>query len=188
MREMRRSTLLLAVLLACGDKATGDSGSDSGEAGGIDVGGDEGGGDAGGGDVGGGTGGDAGGSSGGSTSDVPPIVAGVDAWCHQHTTGEERWIWRVTATAFDEQGLDTLMAFVEDGVVVSQAGAEVARYPLACDLTTGACSTQFEQSQHGVLCSAATSYTIGVEALDEDDNRSDTVTVTGRQGAGPDGR
>ncbi len=175
MSRKRDSWVLLAGLMACGDAAkddTGSAGTDDTADGGD--GSDDGGSD--------------GGGSGTSTSDIPPVVSGADAWCYQHTTGEERWIWRVEATVDDPQGLDTVMSYVADGVIVSQGGAEVVRYPLACDLATGACSTQFEQSQDNVLCSSASSYTFAVVAVDEDDNRSDPATATGRQGSGPGGR
>lgn len=177
---MRRplSPALLAVALACAGKDTADSGPAPGGDGVTD-------GADGAGTDGGGADGASDGADGGG--DSRPVVRTADAWCYEHTTGETAWLWVVEATFDDRQGLDTINPFFEDGVTVLQAGATVATYSVTCT-DAGACSASFNETADGVSCASATTYTLEVRVMDEDEQWSDPLTLTGRQGAGPSGR
>lgn len=169
---------LLACLLstmACGDKAASRAEEDDTAA--RSLGGSSPG------DTGGsaGTGAGSGSGTGGiPSSEQPPTMNAADAHCYQHETGEARWIWVVSGTADDPQGIDTLERVVPEGVVVEFDGAERARLDLACD-TAGSCSGSYSESETGVLCSDATRTVFFVTALDEDGNRSAPAAAEGRQ-------
>ncbi len=115
------------------------------------------------------------------------MVRTADAWCYQHTTGDPAWLWVVEATFDDPQGLDTINPFFEDGVTVLQGGSEVASYSVTCT-DAGACSASFNETAHGVSCASASTYTLEVRVQDEDDQWSDPVSLTGRQGSSASGR
>lgn len=177
--------VLMAALLACGDKDDGDSasaaqpdgasGSTDGADGGAD--GADGAGD-----------GSADGTDGaGGTDPDDPVVVSADAWCYQHSTGDTAWLWVVSATFNDPQGLDTINPLFEDGVTVLQGGSTVARYGMTCT-DAGACSASFNEAADGVSCASATTYTLEVRVVDEDGNWSAPLALTGRQGSGPSGR
>ena len=110
-----------------------------------------------------------------------------DAWCYQHSTGDTAWLWVVEATFNDPQGLDTINPFFDDGITVLQGGSPVATYSLTCT-DAGACSGSFNESADGVSCASATAYTLEVRVVDEDENWSAPLSLTGRQGSGPSGR
>jgi hypothetical protein len=126
----------------------------------------------------GGFGGGNDGGTGGGDADAPEVEA-LDAWCYQHNTGDEAYFWIATVTADDPQGADTLESFFE-GITVSSAGTEVARYSLVCT-QDGACTASWNETEHGVLCSDATSYTISASVIDDEGNWSEPMEVTGKQ-------
>ena len=133
------------------------------------------------------SGGSGSGGGGGSTSDIPPVVTWGDAWCYQHTTGDERDLWKVVATVEEPQGLDTLIQNAPGAVTISSGTVVLAAFDLACNLTTGDCSSSFSQEEAGALCDEAAAHTLAITAVDEDDNWSEPYIVTGRQAATPDG-
>ncbi len=173
---MRAALLLFSSLLAlaaCDDKPSG--GDTAGDGGSDSTPGDGGSGDGGAAD---GGSGDGGSGDGGASPDAPVITDG-DAWCYQHTTGDKRWIWVATATATDPQGLDTIQSFATDAVRVFQGDTEIASYAITC--LKGECTTTFDEAD-GVSCAQASSYTVVIRVVDEDDNWSEPYEVTGRQG------
>jgi hypothetical protein len=192
---LRRAPLLRAAALsavaACsapfeeGPKEVAGDAEDTGSEA-LDSGG-SGSGSSGSGSSGSGSSGSGSGSGGGSTSDIPPVVTFGDAWCYHHTTGEERDLWKVVATVTEPQGLDTLIQNAPGAVTVSSGTTVLAAFDLACDLTTGECSSSFSQEEAGALCDNAAAHTIAITALDEDDNWAEPYVVTGRQSATPEG-
>ena len=146
---------LLVTILGCnGDKSgDGDGDGDTGSSGGD------------------------GGTSAGD--DSTPEVEALDAWCYQHSTGDEAYFWIASVTADDPQGADTLESFFE-GIAVSTGGSEVARYSMVCT-QDGACTASWNETEHGVLCSDATSYTIAAQVVDDEGNWSEPNEVTGKQ-------
>lgn len=126
------------------------------------------------------------GSDGTTSSDAPVVTAG-DAWCYEHSTGDVVFLWKVELAFSDPQGLDTINTFFDDGVVVEQGGAEVARYALTCSAADGTCSGGFNEAANGVSCANASSYTLQIQVVDEDGNWSAPLSLPGRQGTGPTG-
>ncbi|NOY27207.1 MAG: hypothetical protein GXP62_15165 [Oligoflexia bacterium] len=170
--------LALALMVGCGGKqladdsgATGTSSSDGGDGGTSGNTGDT-----------GNTGTNTTGSTdaGASTTADPeaPVVTSVDAWCYAHKTGQVDYIWQVDLTYTDPQGDDTAQAYF-NGMTVSQGGTVVAEYDLTCP-DPGVCGGSFRQSLDQVVCAKASSYTIAVRVLDEDDNWSEPAETAGR--------
>ena len=120
-----------------------------------------------------------------TVGDVVPTVLSADAWCFQHSTGEERWLWNLYVTAADPQGTSNLKTFGHEAKV-SREGSVVATYQLVCE-QDGDCTTTFNETEHGVLCAQATWYTFAIALEDADGNWSEPVEVTGRAGSGPEG-
>ena len=121
---------------------------------------------------GGGDGGD--GGDGGEGPADAPTLSGCEAWCYLHDVGQESYQWRVTCSADDPQGTETIE---HGGVEVTQSGSYVTEYLLACD-DEGACSTSFDESQ-GVMCASAASYSFAITVEDFNGNVSAVTTVTG---------
>ena len=121
---------------------------------------------------GGGDGGD--GGDGGEAPADAPTLSGCEAWCYLHSVGKESYQWRITCTADDPQGPETIE---HGGVEVTQSGSTVTEYLLACD-DEGACSTSFDESQ-GVLCASASTYSFAITVEDFNGNVSAVTTVTG---------
>lgn len=116
-----------------------------------------------------------------STGD-PPVVLDADAYCYQHKTGDKFYLWEANCTATDPQGADTIQPFDTELSVaaVLSGGTELASYPLACD-SGGSCFASFRESDHGIACASATSYTVRFQVVDEDGNQSAPYDVQGRQ-------
>lgn len=160
MVRMLAMCLAIATLGCNGDKdgdGDGDTGGDAGDAGDGD-------------------GGD--GGIGGGDENAPEVEA-LDAWCYQHNTGDEAYFWIASITADDPQGADTLESFFE-GITVLSGDAEVARYSMVCT-QDGACTASWNETEHGVLCSDATSYTISASVVDDEGNWSEPMEVAGKQ-------
>ncbi len=173
---MRPTSMIFLMLLACGDKDAGDdTGDGGGDGGSADGGSGDGGADAGSSD---GGSGDGGSGDGGSGDGETPVIDALDAWCYPHTVGDKDFVWRVEAQVSDPQG-DVSFAPYFDGITVLDGSSEVAVYPMTCD-GEGLCFGNFTESQDGVRCTLASAYTVRVQVLDEDDNWSAPVEVTGR--------
>lgn len=168
---MRLHTLALLILLAACGSSTGDSGTTGDGDGGATQ-------DGGAGD-GGSSGSDGGSPDGGSSDGETPWIEQADCWCYPHTTGEPDFVWSVTAKADDPQGAVSVQGYY-DGVTVLQGSAAVGTATLSCD-DQGTCSGTFRDSTLGVVCDQASSYTVQVRVLDEDDNWSEATVLTPRQ-------
>lgn len=107
-----------------------------------------------------------------------PSVRDVDAWCYQHTTGDHDFVWMVTAIADDPQGTDTLAPMV-DGIEVIGDNGEHQIYTVVCT-PEGDCFGSWLESDDGVSCTDAGSYTVHLAVMDEDGNWSATQDVRGR--------
>ncbi len=176
-RWLSLSALVVLVLAGCGDKDSDSGALVGGTDGGSVDGGSVDGGGTDGGNVDGG-GGDGGSTDGGGADPELPVVESLDAWCYPHTTGTDDFIWQVDAAVSDPQGDESLAPYF-DGITVLQSGSNVAGYAMSCG-GTGSCSGSFNESQDGIRCDIADTYTIQVRVLDEDDNWSAPVEVTGR--------
>jgi hypothetical protein len=152
---VQRALLLTLLLAACSDKSgEGDTGGGAGDGG-------------------------FGGGDGGGASDQAPSIEAMDAWCYQHTTGDEQYFWVAAVTADDPQGADTLESFF-DGITVLQGGTEVATYAMVCG-QDGSCSASWNQTEDNVACSNASAYTIQAMVTDDEGNWSAPSEVTGKQ-------
>ncbi len=174
---LRVSMLLFAT--ACGeDGSSDDDNDDDGLGGGFGTTMSS----TSGGSSGGSTGsGSSGGSTGGTTGDAPTIVD-ADAWCYQHKTGEKFYQWALNATVSDPQGADTIPGLLSDAVTVLFNGSAVASYPITCS-DDGDCFGSFNETDDGIACQSASSYTIQFVIVDEDDNASEPYEVEGREGS-----
>ncbi len=157
-------TISLMGLLLCGP-ACFDGGKDSNDTGGE-------------------TEGDADADADGDTDtdgQSPWIEAG-DAYCYQHKTGEKFYQWEVNCIGDDPQGADTLESFHADAKVdvLNSSGGELASYALVCN-DSGECFGSFRETDDGIACSNATSYTIRFQVVDEDGNTSAPYELQGRQ-------
>ena len=114
------------------------------------------------------------------TGPQAPTISALDAWCWQHTTGDERWLWRALAYADDPQGTVTLANFGHEATILRD-GNEVITYEMICE-DDGDCSASWNQDEAGVLCSEATAYTIRVRVEDDDGNWSEPIETQGRVG------
>lgn len=144
----------------------------------------------------GGGGGDGGGGDGGGGTDSatdtaqgqvgsPPTVQGASALCYLNDSDVSYYFWLASATADDPDGLDTLAGLgspYESTVTVLQGGSPIADYPLVCHTKTGECSTSFNEDDHGVICTDASSYTFRFVVYDEDGNASAPIEAQGQQG------
>ncbi len=112
-----------------------------------------------------------------------PWIEEADGYCYQHKTGDKFYQWEVNCIADDPQGADTISSFdMENSIVtvLNDAGGELAAYQLVCN-ASGECFGSFRESDHGIACASATSYTLRFQVVDEDGNVSAPVSVTGRQ-------
>ncbi|MFH1469057.1 MAG: hypothetical protein ABIO70_32015 [Pseudomonadota bacterium] len=112
-----------------------------------------------------------------------PWIEEADAYCYLHETGDQFYLWEVNCTADDPQGSDTIKSFDATNSVVTvlnDGGTTVATYALVCT-DEGACVGSFKETDDGVSCASATSYTIRFQVVDEDDNVSAPYDVQGRQ-------
>lgn len=120
--------------------------------------------------------------AGGATA---PTILDADAWCY--TKGGDPAEWVADLYADDPQGADTLQSFFSNGVTVLSAGETVATYELAC-VSNGHCSSNWSESEDGILCENASSWIIRLRVVDVDGNWSDPVDRVGRQGTNATGR
>ena len=112
-----------------------------------------------------------------------PWIEEADGYCYQHKTGDKFYQWEVNCIADDPQGADTLSSFdMENSVVtvLNDSGGELAAYALVCN-DSGECFGSFRESDHGIACASATSYTLRFQVVDEDGNVSAPMSITGRQ-------
>ncbi len=112
-----------------------------------------------------------------------PWIEQADAYCYQHKTGDKFYQWELNATADDPQGADTIMSFDAENSIVkvfNDSGGELAAYALVCN-DSGECFGSFRESDHGVACASANTYTLAFQVIDEDGNISAPFEVTGRQ-------
>jgi len=124
------------------------------------------------------------GDTGQSVSDDAPVVTSADAYCELHDVGDKYYQWTLQATATDPQGVDTIVRYDSSQesnytLVLSSAGGELARYGLTC--ADGTCFGSFKESEDGVACSNAESYTFQFVVSDEDGNKSASYDIAGRQ-------
>ena len=108
-----------------------------------------------------------------------PVVTSADAWCYLHEVGKKAYMWMATCDYDDPQGLETVSSFEGNRLVVSTGGTEVATYDLACG--AGSCSGSFKETDDGVICANASTYTLAFQVMDEDGNLSAPYEVTGRK-------
>ncbi len=112
-----------------------------------------------------------------------PWIEEADGYCYQHKTGDKFYQWELNCTADDPQGADTIESFDAENSVVTvlnDSGGELAAYALVCN-DSGECFGSFRESDHGIACASATSYTLKFQVIDEDGNISAPYTITGRQ-------
>jgi hypothetical protein len=114
-----------------------------------------------------------------------PVVEEADAYCLLNDSSETYYYWIVQCAADDPQGADTLAAFGDEWehtvTVTNDQGAELASYVLSCD-NDGDCTGTFYESDAGVICTSASSYSFGFVVYDQDGNASQPFVVVGRQG------
>jgi hypothetical protein len=112
----------------------------------------------------------------------PPVITAADGYCYEHTTGDTFFLWEATCQATDPQGDDTLAAFdlVNNRLVVLQGGTEIAGYTLTCD-NTGKCFGSFRETDDGISCAQATTYTLRFTIADETGLVSAPFEIQGRQ-------
>ena len=118
-------------------------------------------------------------------SEDAPVVVSADAYCELHDVGDKYYQWTLQATVTDPQGLDTVVRYDSTQKsnytqVLSSAGGELARYGLTC--ADGECFGSFKESEDGIACSNASSYTFRFVVSDEDGNKSANHDIEGRQG------
>ena len=114
-----------------------------------------------------------------------PVVEEADAYCLYNDSSEQYYYWIVGCSADDPQGADTLAEFSDEWdhtvTVTNDQGAELASYVLSCN-NSGDCTGTFYESDHGVICTSASSYTFSFVVVDQDGNYSPPLEVVGRQG------
>ena len=123
--------------------------------------------------------------SGQQVSDDAPVVTSADAYCELHDVGDKYYQWTLQASATDPQGLDTIVRYDSTQesnypLVLTSAGGKLARYGLTC--ADGNCFGSFKESEDGVACSNADTYTFQFVVSDEDGNKSASYDILGRQG------
>lgn len=112
-----------------------------------------------------------------------PTIEQADGYCYQHKTGDKYYQWEVNCIADDPQGADTLVAFDTENSIVTvlnDGGSEIATYALVCN-DSGECFGSFRESDHGIACASATTYTLRFQVIDEDGNISAPFSIQGRQ-------
>ena len=160
------TSLLIALLLACGEKSS-DTASDSNEtenSSNID--------DS---------------NNTGDTEDTEevnptaPVVSNGDAWCFTvgGTTEGEQWAFLFSFS--DPQGIETVSRLQMNAITVkSSSGIVSSTQTPACSWDTGLCSIYVFTDQVGESCVAADSVIIEYQIVDEDGNLSNTISLNGR--------
>lgn len=118
-------------------------------------------------------------------SAVAPVVEQADAYCLYNDSSTQYYYWVVSCSADDPQGDDTLADFSDEWdhtvTVRGTGGTDIASYELSCN-DDGDCTGTFYESDHGVICTSASSYIFGFVVYDQDGNASEPLEVVGRQG------
>ena len=117
--------------------------------------------------------------TGGFNDPEAPVIEVADAWCYLHKTGDQAYFWVANLEVDDPQGQDTIESFYE-GVTVLSSDTELFSEYLVCG--DGECTASWAESQYGMACGNAESYTLRFQLTDEDGNLSEPVEVTGRTG------
>lgn len=116
---------------------------------------------------------------------VSPVLELADAWCY--TTDDSGDWWGFKAQGDDPQGLDTLLAFMADGVRVQDSGgAEVATVALVCE-DNGHCWGSAQSDHIDLGCMNPMAYDFVFQVEDQQGHRSTALTVQGRYGTGSTG-
>ena len=115
-----------------------------------------------------------------------PEVTSFDAWCYADSNGVETWGFAIDYT--DPDGNDTIPGIQPDAIrAFNGGGEEVATGDPVCD-RNGKCFANIVATQiGGIGCAAAESTTFSVTLVDNDGNSSNSVEVNGRAGTGVDG-
>ncbi len=159
-------SLLLTLLLACGEKAS-DTSSDSENAENTD---------------------DTNNTDDPNDTDteeeenpVKPMISNADAWCYTVGGSTEGDQWAFEFTMDDPQGIETIGRLQADAITVKGASGVVSSMQTAaCSWDTGLCTARVFTDQVGQGCENADTVTVDYQIADEDDNLSDVVSVTGR--------
>jgi hypothetical protein len=108
-----------------------------------------------------------------------PYITAADAACSFHETGSQYWLWTVSASADDPQGVKTVDTIGNVDVLDAATEKIAATYALACT-AKGVCATGFKADADGILCDDPKQWTFRFTVVDEDENVSDPFDVIGR--------
>jgi hypothetical protein len=112
---------------------------------------------------------------------VKPVISNADAWCYTVGGSTEGDQWAFEFYMDDPQGIETIGRLQTDAITVKGAsGVAVSTQTAACSWETGLCTARVFTDQVGVGCDSADSTTVEYQIIDEDDNLSEKTTVTGR--------
>ena len=132
--------------------------------------------------------GDGGDDGGGPNPDAPTILS-MQVYCCNPAQGPEAWYWFLGAQVSDPQGNDTIAGpGADSGNEVNVRGSgggggtPLAEYGalFSCD-DKGVCDTSWQQQTDNIVCANADSYEIELIVADEDGNRSEPMTLPGKQ-------
>ncbi len=117
--------------------------------------------------------------------DVSPVILEADAWCYSDDDSGQ-W-WGLAAVADDPQGPDTIEAYREDAVqILDSAGAGLGTVAMVCE-PDGQCWGSARADHIDLPCANPDRATFVFELRDHQGHRSNSVSVQGRYGAGPNG-
>jgi hypothetical protein len=108
-----------------------------------------------------------------------PYITAADAACSYHETGTQFWLWTVTASADDPQGVKTVDTIGNVDVLEAATEKVAASYAVACS-AKGVCATGFKADADGILCDDPKQWTFRLTVMDEDKNVSAPFDVIGR--------
>lgn len=112
---------------------------------------------------------------------VKPVISNADAWCYTVGGSTEGDQWAFEFTMDDPQGIETINRLQDGAISIkSSSGVVTSVQTAACSWDTGACSARIFTTQVGVGCDSADVTTVDYQIIDEDENLSDVVSVTGR--------
>jgi len=115
--------------------------------------------------------------------DSSPWVESASAVCHFESSEGGYFQWETACLADDPQGAATLREYSPANsfvMVIDSSSTIVAGYALVC-FETGRCTTSFKETDDGVLCSDAATYTFRFQVADEHGNISAPYEVAGTQ-------
>lgn len=104
-----------------------------------------------------------------------PTVTDCDAFCWQHQTGDTFYQWLVECHATDPEGLEDI---ANGRMEIYQGSTQQGSTLVACD-RAGFCTSSFRETDFGVLCSSASSYTFSVWISDMEGHESTPLVTTG---------